>query len=45
MNVANGMRFLSDDFYITHLDLKPINVMVSRNLIAKIVDFGEAHHK
>ena len=41
LNIVNGMRHLASHS-ITHLDLKPINIMVCKNnfLITKIFDFG-----
>jgi serine/threonine protein kinase len=30
---------------IVHLDLKPANVVVCKQLIPKIVDFGSAYHR
>lgn len=43
LNVVHGLRFLAN-YKVVHLDLKPINIMVCRNLITKIIDYGEAYH-
>jgi serine/threonine protein kinase len=43
LNVIYGMRHLAAS-NIVHLDLKPINVLVCKSLVAKIIDFGEAYH-
>ena len=43
LNLVLGLRDLLD-FNIVHLDLKPWNVMVTRLLFPKIIDFGEAFH-
>lgn len=42
-NVVLGMRKLRD-YQIVHLDMKPANLIVSRFLVPKIIDFGEAFH-
>lgn len=44
LNIVHGIRHLIA-FGIVHLDLKPMNVVVARFMITKIVDFGEAYHK
>ena len=28
-----------------HLDIKPANIIIARNYVAKISDFGEAFHQ
>ena len=38
-NVLNGLKFLKD-YKIVHLDLKPTNILVSHDLLTKIIDFG-----
>jgi serine/threonine protein kinase len=43
LNLIHGLRYLSN-YGIVHLDLKPINVLVCRQLITKIIDYGEAYH-
>lgn len=44
INIIHGLRqiHICD---IVHLDLKPINILVCRGLITKIIDFGEAYHR
>lgn len=44
LNLVHGLRYLSN-YEIVHLDVKPINVLVCRQLITKIIDYGEAYHK
>ena len=29
---------------IVHLDLKPENILLLKNLLIKIIDFGESYH-
>lgn len=41
--VLQGMRFLHEN-KVTHMDLKPQNVLIGRNLNMKLTDLGEAHH-
>ena len=43
-NLILGIRFLISR-EIVHLDLKPANLIVSKQLIPKITDFGEAYHR
>lgn len=43
-NIYYGFRHLVT-YKIIHLDLKPINIMVSRQLQIKIIDFGEAYNQ
>jgi len=44
LNIVHGIRHLIN-YEIVHLDLKPMNIMVCRYLITKILDFGEAYSK
>lgn len=39
LNVLHGLRYLTN-YEIVHLDLKPINILVCRQLITKIIDYG-----
>ena len=39
LNLVHALRFLTN-YKISHLDLKPINVIVCRKLITKLIDFG-----
>ena len=43
INVIFGIRQLLK-YDIFHLDLKPINILVCKSMITKIIDFGEAYH-
>jgi len=42
IQVANGLKFLVENG-IYHLDLKPGNVMLTRNFLCKLIDFGESY--
>lgn len=39
LNIIYGIRHLIK-YEIVHLDLKPINILVCKQLITKIIDFG-----
>jgi serine/threonine protein kinase len=41
--LIQGVRYLKL-YRIVHLDLKPNNVMISRTMMVKIIDFGESYH-
>jgi serine/threonine protein kinase len=43
INVVKGIRHFTS-IGIVHLDLKPINILVCKFMITKIIDFGEAYH-
>jgi serine/threonine protein kinase len=38
-SLTSALRYLRD-YKIVHLDLKPNNIMLSGNLIVRIIDFG-----
>jgi len=42
IQIANGLHFLEEKG-IYHLDLKPGNVMLTRNFLCKLIDFGESY--
>jgi eukaryotic-like serine/threonine-protein kinase len=41
--LVQGIRFLSS-YEVFHLDLKPQNVMITKSMMVKIIDFGESYH-
>lgn len=41
--IAQGLRYLQE-YQIAHLDLKPANIMVCKQLMVKLIDFGESYH-
>ena len=41
--LAQALRYLSE-YHISHLDLKPSNIMLSKKLGLKLIDFGESYH-
>ncbi|CAK81156.1 unnamed protein product (macronuclear) [Paramecium tetraurelia] len=40
-NVAMGLRYIHN-YGIIHMDIKPANILISKTMMAKITDFGEA---
>jgi serine/threonine protein kinase len=42
-HLSNAIRFLHEKS-IAHLDLSPSNILVVKDFLIKIVDFGEAYH-
>ena len=43
-NISNGLRFLKKKG-IVHMDLNVNNILVTQNLLPKIIDFGEAYRQ
>lgn len=43
-HLSNAIRFL-EQHQIAHLDLAPTNIVVTRDFMVKLIDFGEAYHK
>jgi serine/threonine protein kinase len=43
-HISNALRFLSERG-IAHLDLSPNNIIVVKDFLIKLIDFGEAYHK
>lgn len=41
--ISQGLRYLKD-YRVVHLDIKLSNIMVSKKLAVKIIDFGESFH-
>ena len=41
--IAQGLRYLQE-YQITHLDLKPSNIMLFKRMMIKLIDFGESYH-
>ncbi len=41
--IAQSLRYLTE-YKIVHLDLKPSNIMLSKLMIIKLIDFGESFH-
>lgn len=41
--IVQGVRFLKQNA-IVHLDLKPNNIMISKLMMIKIIDYGESYH-
>ena len=38
-SIVNGVRFL-DSINIVHMDLNPNNILISNDLLPKIIDYG-----
>lgn len=41
--LIQAMRYLKM-YNIVHLDLKPNNILVSKSMMVKVIDFGESYH-
>jgi serine/threonine protein kinase len=39
MQIIKGLIFLKNN-HISHLDLKPANILISKNHTIKLIDFG-----
>ncbi len=44
MYIMYGLRFIHSKKTL-HMDLKPLNILMDKNLTAKITDFGSAYNK
>ena len=44
INILQGLRILKE-LGIVHMDISPKNILVFPNLLAYIIDFGEAYHE
>jgi serine/threonine protein kinase len=42
VNLANSLRFLND-YHVVHMDLGLNNILVYRDYLIKLIDFGEAY--
>lgn len=42
-HLSNAVRFI-EGYEVAHLDISPNNVLVGRDYVAKLIDFGEAYH-
>ena len=43
VQILQGLRFVNQ-LGIVHLDVKELNVLVLKNIICKLIDFGESYH-
>jgi serine/threonine protein kinase len=43
-HLSNAIRFL-ETHGISHLDISPHNVIVVKDYLIKLIDFGEAYHQ
>ena len=41
VNISNGLRFI-DDYNVVHMDLNLNNILVYKDYLTKLIDFGEA---
>lgn len=38
--ILEGVRFMHDDCLMAHLDIKPCNILITKGLVPKIIDFA-----
>lgn len=43
IHLANSLKFL-EELEVTHMDLSVNNVIVTKEYMIKLIDFGEAYH-
>jgi serine/threonine protein kinase len=43
LEIALGLKYIIDK-HVTHNDIKPANILVSKNYVTRIIDFGESSH-
>ena len=44
-DVFKGLAVLHEEFGVVHLDIKPDNILLTKDLVAKIADFGHSRYK
>lgn len=43
IHISNALNFLEKQ-QVVHMDLSSHNVMIGKDLLVKLIDFGEAYH-